>query len=369
MDFEIMNNSLIKYNGNKETVFIPEGIVEIKEKAFENSVLKTVIFPKSLLRIEDSAFFKCNFLENLIFESFNNIEIEGAFYKEAAEWEDLIVPIPFSHVILKEDYKEIKSDYNKLLEKFAFPVGKVNIFDKNFPIESENVEIEIGKQKKINEIKKTSVISILTVFFENNDFEVTLNEVENKPFIFDIILKKDDVSYLFEIYADYNDDFFMTLTEKKVSNIEDINRLFLPFMTGEWSENYQNIKGNVIFLKGIKKINSNSFENCTNLTNIIIPEGVEEIGDYVFKNCKSLKEIFIPESILRTEKIGRTFIKGCVSLIKIKSPKKDFSKNFNTRENLRKQGIRTNLFEEYDEGDFVLRWLSGSVIPWSAFNI
>ena len=69
--------------------------------------------------------------------------------------------------------------------------------------------------------------------------------------------------------------------------------------------------------KGIAKIDSMAFENCTNLKEVIIPEGVWSIGSNAFAGCQSLEKVVLPESITY---INTGAFKGCESLKSIKIP-------------------------------------------------
>ena len=62
-DCIIKNNVLIRYEGNGGRVVIPEGVTGIKQKAFWYSKVSEVVFPESLIRIEDQAFYKCSELQ------------------------------------------------------------------------------------------------------------------------------------------------------------------------------------------------------------------------------------------------------------------------------------------------------------------
>lgn len=69
--------------------------------------------------------------------------------------------------------------------------------------------------------------------------------------------------------------------------------------------------------KGIAKIDSMAFENCTNLKEVIIPEGVWSIGSGAFAGCQSLEKVVLPESITY---INTGAFKKCESLKSIKIP-------------------------------------------------
>lgn len=81
-EFDINGDTLRKYNGEDETVTIPDGIRVIGSKAFaENRKIKTVILPDAVETIQNYAFAECSNLEKVVTGSetkLNTIGI-GAF--------------------------------------------------------------------------------------------------------------------------------------------------------------------------------------------------------------------------------------------------------------------------------------------------
>lgn len=65
-DFVIENNVLIKYNGNCESVLIPDTVNKIAKNAFKNcSAIKAITIPTSVTEICECAFHSCTQLENI----------------------------------------------------------------------------------------------------------------------------------------------------------------------------------------------------------------------------------------------------------------------------------------------------------------
>ncbi len=62
----------------------------------------------------------------------------------------------------------------------------------------------------------------------------------------------------------------------------------------------------------IKKIGSNAFELCTQLSTVDIEDGVQTIESYSFSGCSNLKSIFIPQSVTSVSSI--TPFSRCASL-------------------------------------------------------
>lgn len=69
--------------------------------------------------------------------------------------------------------------------------------------------------------------------------------------------------------------------------------------------------GVAIIQEGTTEIESEAFNNCTELTSIVIPNSVTTIGAHAFRGCISLKSITIPESVTT---IGFCVFDGCTSL-------------------------------------------------------
>lgn len=67
----------------------------------------------------------------------------------------------------------------------------------------------------------------------------------------------------------------------------------------------------------LNKINSNTFDGCTNLTSVMLPAGPTYIGGNVFSNCTSLERLVIPEGYLVTE---RNLCEKCYSLTLLDLP-------------------------------------------------
>ena len=60
MNFEIKYGVLVKCTGNDETVIIPDGIVRIGERAFEEcNTIKEITIPDSINKIDAYAFYGC----------------------------------------------------------------------------------------------------------------------------------------------------------------------------------------------------------------------------------------------------------------------------------------------------------------------
>lgn len=76
-------------------------------------------------------------------------------------------------------------------------------------------------------------------------------------------------------------------------------------------------EGKYMIPKGIKKIASYAFYDCSNLTEIVIPNSVTSIEESAFSNCVNLTSIYIPSSVIY---IGRNAFDNCKNLQNVVLP-------------------------------------------------
>lgn len=78
--FFIIRNTLYKYHGNLDIVEVPEGVEVVQKLAFDVKNLKEITFNLGLIKICQSAFYNCNYLEKVTLPKATNIE-GYAFYQ------------------------------------------------------------------------------------------------------------------------------------------------------------------------------------------------------------------------------------------------------------------------------------------------
>ena len=102
-----------------------------------------------------------------------------------------------------------------------------------------------------------------------------------------------------------------TLTISGSGNVDDFNPLTQPWYIYSSSIRIVNIE------QGITSIGTESFRDCTYLTNITIPNSLTSIGYDAFSMCSSLTNITIPNSVTS---IGAFAFRNCISLKSITIP-------------------------------------------------
>lgn len=142
--FTIVEGVLTKYNGQDEILVIPEGVTKIDDFVFQNnSIIKRVELPDSLLYIGMSAFYSCSNLDEVIMkDSVIHIDM-GAFYNcpnllnvtlsESLEWvgKSAFSNTPWLEQMEREFFFFIVNNIlikaNNLTGKITIPDGVITI--------------------------------------------------------------------------------------------------------------------------------------------------------------------------------------------------------------------------------------------------
>ncbi|MBQ9953391.1 MAG: leucine-rich repeat domain-containing protein [Clostridia bacterium] len=126
-EFVVVNDQLLKYNGNSETVIIPEGILHIGDQVFENNqIIKTLILPTSLKSIWTYSFADCSNLSKVVFN--NNLHIIGISAFEGC--------INLNEVYLPKHLKELGAiafDRNTIIHFYDTDKNLTRHIKKNYP--------------------------------------------------------------------------------------------------------------------------------------------------------------------------------------------------------------------------------------------
>ena len=244
-DFEIDETTLIKYNGNDETVHLPEGINKIGPSAFwDNSKVREIILPQSLEVIGGDAFYYCTNLHNITIppnvSKMGNNPFAGCL---ALEIDNQSAHFSSDDGILYDSNKEILIHYPPQRKQSFFSIP--------------NSVICLGKHcffRGIN-LKKIKIPQSVAKF-ENNPFSgcVNISDIEN-----------DSLHYIFEngiIYNKYKTQIVGCLNNICPSSFE------IP--------------------SSVTSIGRNSFWNCNNLNHVTLSENISKIGYNPFAGCSNL---------------------------------------------------------------------------------
>ena len=95
-EFVVIDETLVRYNGTDEDVYVPSGIKRIAEKVFMDSKLESVTFPEGLKEIGDECFSLCFNLEQITFN--DDLESIGSRAFRSSLLNDIQIPHSIKHV-------------------------------------------------------------------------------------------------------------------------------------------------------------------------------------------------------------------------------------------------------------------------------
>lgn len=239
---EVKGTTLVKYNGEQETVVIPDGITEIKNSAFYNSKAKAIKIPKSVTKIEEVSIY-CKNVESFEVDSGNSqyMSVDGVVYSK---------------------------DGRTLVQ---FPNGRSGYYD--MPNNVENV-----KRSAISGCIKLTGLSLSSRLTKIDDFMFCGTAFTSLSIPSNIT------------------SIGMNAFEMCTS----LSSITIPGSVSVIGENaFSCCYGlrSVSISEGVVSIGKYAFFNCTMLTSVNLPSTLNVIGSRAFQQCESLSSITIPRGV------------------------------------------------------------------------
>ncbi|MDH5403506.1 MAG: leucine-rich repeat domain-containing protein, partial [Candidatus Heimdallarchaeota archaeon] len=302
-DFEIIGGELIRYNGRKKIVHVPEGIITLSSSSFWNNTdIIEVFLPNSLIQIGGDAFYYCINLERINIPV--NVKIMGN--NPFAGCPKLKVTNFSTYFVIEN---EVLLNHERSLLIY-YPIAKK---DSEYII--PDTITSLGKHSFYNcdNLKKV-IIPESVIKFENNIFSdcKNLSIVNKSP------------NYHVENGIIYNK--FKTAIIAVLANTT-IEKFIVPDTITLISRNsFWNCKGikKIVLTKNIKVIGYNPFAGCENLTfetendNLKVEDGILYNHNYTeiicCTNSVAKKQVTIRSSV---KYINRSAFSGCKDLVQI----------------------------------------------------
>ncbi len=305
--YELENGMYVftrKSDSELETLILPSGITEIKDRMFSFNIDKpgtetlpsrSVIIPEGVVRIGNQVFYMVDELENVTLPS--TLQTMGDYTFASCD--------NLTSVVLPSSLQSIG--------KYAFSNCD------NLTSVTINSNVTLGE----NAFHNKNSADYLTLTINNEDFYAKLTSLSlllaisktiNVP---ESIVDSKGIDSILSTYYTYELDNGMYIFTKITG---DSTTITVPDDLSEVQDyifyNNQNLES-IIIPEGIEVIGSYAFANCTNLKSVTLPSTLKTIEDYAFYNCTSLESIELPESVTS---IGSYAFYSCTNLQSITIP-------------------------------------------------
>ncbi len=282
--------------GKTGSVVVPEGIVSIAARAFQNCTLvESVTLPESLSSIGANAFYSCSSLKELrIPDSVSSIDM-AAFAKCGA----------LERVTLPSSLRSIPAelfDYCYALEEVNIPAGVTSIGRHAFNDCSHLAAVELpGALMSISSYAFQNCTSLDSLVIPSGVTSVGMGAFKGCTALRSVTLP-DNLPYL-------DSELFSGCASLKEIRIPaTVTRIYEMAFLGCASLEEIAVPDTVTHV-GVK-----AFSGCSALTDFVIPASLRSIHAGVFENCSALKEITLPANV---ESVAGSAFYGCTALTAI----------------------------------------------------
>lgn len=308
-------------NTDIDIVVVPEGTTTIGLSCFENSSIRKIYLPSSLISIAYNAFAGCENLEGIYWYDASDDSTSGIVYD---------------------------ADNNTYNWEVFFANASTKMTSQSLSIGTESFRDCV----RLTDIDLSGVTAIYDLAFEGCTALSGTIDLRNLRYsgtgvfmgcsnITGVQLDADTVLGAYMFYGTaieeitYYGSYVGSAVFAGMSSLESITFEYaqttslLTTIGSRAFENCVSLK-NVTFNRTFTEIGSYAFANCQSLEYIELPVGLTTIGNYAFQGCSSLAEVMLDSTSVLSY-IGADVFLDCVSLAKITLD--DTSENYNVVEN------------------------------------
>lgn len=296
-DFVIVNNILLRYQGEGEDVVIPDHVTSICDRAFyECRHVESVIIPKSVTEIGNKTFWYCIRLKKVLLPD-SMTKIHTSAFGNC--WNLKRVVLPHGVTSLGDGAFDVDYKFKAALPKTIicmeyFPASwKESLLSPpsgTYTVSDGALEKYEGNEQyvyipddvtRIGENAFAGCKDVLNIVVPSGVTHIEAGAFANCPDLISVSIPKSVVS----------------IGDGAFSGCENLMHIVLP--------------------ENLKIISKDMFKDCCSLWYIDLPKGLKSIGDGAFRNCESLKVLSLPETV---ERIGAEAFSGCSMISEMAIP-------------------------------------------------
>ena len=256
-EFEIDEDGVfVGYHGSAEELTLPNTVTVIR--GFEAPSVKSVIIPDTVREIEESAFFGCDHLEEIVIEN-GMVSIGNMAFSDCTNLRRIILPDSLKSI------GESAFENCTALTSIRIPSGVTTLNNFLFNCCSELASVELAD----------GIVAIGAFAF---------SECRN---LVDITIP----------------DSVAVIDDHAFNECSSLSLLKLPGGITEIKESvfqYCTSLTEVILPENITTIEESAFYGCEKLTAIVLPDSISSIGSEAFSHCNGLKTLKLPTKLKGT---------------------------------------------------------------------
>lgn len=312
-EFVIKNGILVKYNGNRNYIKVPDGVIGIGSGVFYyKSNLKEVVLPNSILFIDYNAFSNCTGLETINLpnglqcigagafehcESINKIEIPSSVveigykcFSYMVNLKEIKIP-PYVSIIKERMFLNCQN-----LERIELPNSITEICTDAFSGCHALREIRIPEGvKKMGDSVFWGCSNLEKLYLPSTIEELFAGQLCYATNLQAIIVDKNNDNLVVVDGALYTKDMkklIKCFIDKKEFTVRE-GTVYIS----EYAFYYKKSLEKVNLPNTIKSIGLEAFLGCKSLKEIDLPYSLVSMGEDAFQCCSSLKKVYIPKEM------------------------------------------------------------------------
>ncbi len=328
-------DKIIGYSGKGGAVTLPDYLsaegttYTIGENAFKgNTTITSIVIPKGVTEIGDSAFYGCTNLESVTFEKDSELTtIARNAFRNCSNLKSIVIPDKVTSIGYYAFY------YCSSLMSVTLGEGISSSSFGNYAFQNCTNLIEVVNNSQIDTQDLINAYQMWNSYGFVAYYAKTIHSGESTLVLsgdYAAISEGDEVNGYYDVLIAYlGSDTELTLPDKfkydtyvigkEVFQYKSITKITIPasvtaIVDYAFQSCYQLQTVTFGANSQLETICQYAFQSCNSLTTIALPASVTLIGDWAFANCSALTEIVIPDKVTS---IGSSAFYYCEKLMSV----------------------------------------------------